>query len=407
MLAFTVPLERVIPMSLPLEGMHVLDLTRLLPGPYGTLLLADMGADVIKVEDTAGGDYLRFNPPVMAESGMSIHFHVLNRNKRSIALDLKKKEGRELLMELAGGWANVLVEQFRPGVMDRLGVGYDTVKEVNPGLVYCSITGYGQDGPYRDIAGHDINYLGYAGVLGATGAADGPPVICGVQIADLGGGGMFGALSILMAYTHAMRTGQGQHVDVSMMDGSLSWLSVNTGDVLVGGESPPRQSQLLWGATPCYHVYEAADGFMAVGAIEDKFWKRMCEVLGRPEYGEMQFAVERFDEMFAWLSETFKEKTRDEWMELFGCEDTCVSPILDLVEVGENPQVKHREMMPEVDDQKLGKMKTIGIPFKFSETPGEVRTSAPKLGEHTDEVLKMLGCSDDDIARLKKDGVAC
>jgi crotonobetainyl-CoA:carnitine CoA-transferase CaiB-like acyl-CoA transferase len=387
----------MISMPLPLEGMRVLDLTRLLPGPYCTLLLADMGADVIKVEDTAGGDYLRFNPPVMAESGMSIHFHVLNRNKRSIALDLKRKEGRELLMELAGGWANVLVEQFRPGVMDRLGIGYETVKEVNPGIVYCSITGYGQDGPYRDIAGHDINYLGYAGVLGTTGAADGPPVMCGVQIADLGGGGMFGALSILMAYTYALRTGQGQHVDVSMTDGSLSWLSVNTGEVLAGGPPPPRQSQLLWGATPCYHVYEAADGYMAVGAIEGKFWKRTCE----------QFSVEKFDEMFAWLGETFKQKTRDEWMEIFGCEDTCVSPILDLDEVMQNPQVVHREMMPEVDDEKLGRMRTIGIPFKFSETPGEMRRSAPALGEHTDEVLKMLGCSDDDIARLKTDGVAC
>ncbi|MHB8896017.1 MAG: CaiB/BaiF CoA transferase family protein, partial [Candidatus Geothermincolia bacterium] len=291
-------------MTLPLEGMRVLDLTRLLPGPYCTLLLADMGADVLKVEDTAGGDYLRLNPPI-ASSGMSVHFHVLNRNKRSIALDLKTKEGRELLVELAGGWANVLVEQFRPGVMERLGLDYDTVKEVNPSIVYCSITGYGQDGPYRDVAGHDINYLGYAGVLGATGPAGGPPTLSGVQIADLGGGGMFGALSILMAYIHAGRAGEGQHVDVSMMDGSLSWLTINTGEVLTGGPPPARGSQLLWGATPCYNIYEAADGYMAVGAIESKFWKRMCEVLGRPDYADQQFALDRFGEIFAWLRETF------------------------------------------------------------------------------------------------------
>jgi crotonobetainyl-CoA:carnitine CoA-transferase CaiB-like acyl-CoA transferase len=393
-------------MPLPLEGMHVLDLTRLLPGPYCTMLLADMGADVIKVEDTAGGDYLRFNPPVVS-SGMSIHFHVLNRNKRSIAVDLKRKEGRELLMELAGGWANVLVEQFRPGVMERLELDYDAVKEVNPGLVYCSITGYGQDGPYRDIAGHDINYLGYAGVLGATGPAGGPPTLSGVQIADLGGGGMFGALSILMAYTHFLQTGKGQHVDVSMMDGSLSWLTINTGEVLVDGPAPPRGSQLLWGATPCYNVYECADGYMAVGAIEAKFWVRMCELLGRPEYADQQLTFEKFDEMFAWLRDTFKQKTRDEWMELFGCEDVCVSPILDLDEVPKNPQVAHREMITEVDDDKLGRMKTIGIPFKFSETPGEIRTSAPSLGEHTDEVLKTLGCSADEIARLRAGGIVC
>jgi crotonobetainyl-CoA:carnitine CoA-transferase CaiB-like acyl-CoA transferase len=392
-------------MTLPLEGMRVLDLTRLLPGPYGTMLLADMGADVLKVEDIGGGDYLRANHPI-ASSGMSVHFHVLNRNKRSIALDLKQKEGRELLMELAGGWANVLVEQFRPGVMDRLGVGYDTVKEANPGMVYCSITGYGQDGPYRDVAGHDMNYLGYSGVLGTTGPAGGPPMLCGVQIADLAGGGMFGALSILMAYTHAVRTGEGQHVDVSMMDGSLSWLTVNTGEVLTGGPAPARGSQLLWGATPCYNIYEAADGYMAVGAIEGKFWKRTCELLGRPDYADQQFSFDKFDEIFAWLRETFKEKTRDEWMEVFGCEDTCVSPVLDLDEVSANPQVEHREMMPLVDDEKLGQMRTIGIPFKFSETPGKFRRSAPLLGEHTDEVLKTLGCSVDEIAELKARGVA-
>jgi len=392
-------------MTLPLEGMRVLDLTRLLPGPYCTLLLADMGADVIKVEDVGGGDLLRLNPPIVA-SGMSVHFHVINRNKRSIALDLKRREGRELLIELAGSWANVLVEQFRPGVMDRLGVGYETIKEANPSIVYCSITGYGQDGPYRDVAGHDINYLGYAGVLGATGPAGGPPTLSGVQIADLGGGGMFGALSILMAYTHMKSTGEGQHVDVSMMDGSLSWLTVNTGEVLTGGEAPPRGSQLLWGATPCYNVYEAADGYMAVGAIEGKFWKRLCELLGRPDYADEQFTFGKFDEIFAWLRETFKQKTRDEWMELFGCEDACVTPILDLDEVPRNPQVMHRDMMPEVEDEKLGHSRTIGIPFKFSETPGEIRMSAPSLGEHTDDVLKMLGCSVDEIARLKAEGVA-
>jgi crotonobetainyl-CoA:carnitine CoA-transferase CaiB-like acyl-CoA transferase len=393
-------------MTMPLEGMRVLDLTRLLPGPYCTLLLADMGADVIKVEDTTGGDYLRANPPI-ASSGMSIHFHVLNRNKRSIALDLKQKEGRELLLELAGGWANVLVEQFRPGVMERLGLDYETVKEANPAIVYCSITGYGQDGPYRDVAGHDINYLGYAGVLASTGPAGGAPSICGVQIADLGGGGMFGALSILMAYTHALRSGEGQHVDVSMMDGSLSWLTINTGELLTGGPPPPRGSQLLWGCTPCYNVYESADGYMAVGAIEAKFWKRMCEVLGRPDYADQQFCFERFDEMFAWLRDTFKQKTRDEWMELFGSEDACVTPILELDEVGSNAQVSHREMMPEVPDEKLGSMRTIGIPFKFSSTPGQIRRSAPSLGEDTDEVLGMLGCSPAEIARLKEQGIAC
>jgi len=392
-------------MPTPLDGIRVLDLTRLLPGPFCTLLLADMGADVIKVEDTDAGDYLRFTPP-LSPSGMSIHFHTLNRNKRSIAINLKRKEGRELLLELAT-WADVLVEQFRPGVMERLGLDYETIREVNPSIIYCSITGYGQDGPYRDVAGHDINYLGYAGVLDSTGAAGGPPVISGVQIADIGGGGMFGALSILAAYIYKMKTGEGQHVDVSMMDGSISWLSVNTGELFMTGEGPERGTQVLQGAFPCYNVYEAGDGYMAVGALENKFWQRLCEILGKPGYGPEQFNIEKFDEMFAWLKEKFKEKTRAEWMEVFAEEDACVSPVLSVSEMASDPQVLHRKMVVEVEEEKLGRTKTLGIPVKFSETPGEIRSSAPALGEHTAEVLEMLGCSIEDIEQLKADGVVC
>jgi crotonobetainyl-CoA:carnitine CoA-transferase CaiB-like acyl-CoA transferase len=390
-------------MPMPLEGMRVLDLTRLLPGPFCTLLLADMGADVIKVEDTGAGDYLRFTPP-LSSSGMSVHFHTLNRNKRSIAVDLKKREGRELLLELAT-WADVLVEQFRPGVMDRLGLGYDTIKEVNPSIVYCSITGYGQDGPYRGVAGHDINYLGYAGVLDLTGAVDGPPVICGVQIADLGAGGMFGALSILMAYIYVMKTGEGQHVDVSMTDGSVSWLTVNTGELFLSGTGPERGTQVLQGAFPCYGVYEASDGYMAVGALENKFWQRLCEILGRPEYGPEQFNMEKTGEIFAWLTDEFKGKSRSEWMEVFANEDACVSPVLSVTEMASDPQVLHREMVVEVEDTKVGRMKTLGIPVKFGATPGGIRRSAPGLGEHTTEVLEMLGCSAGDIERLRAGGV--
>lgn len=388
------------PQPPPLKDMHVLDLTRLLPGPYCSLLLADMGADVIKVEDLQAGDYLRFNPP-LTSSGMSVHYHMLNRNKRSVAIDLKKREGRELLLELAG-WADVLIEQFRPGVMESLGLDYDTISEVNPTIVYCSITGYGQDGPYRDVAGHDINYLGYAGVLGLTGKADGPPVICGVQIADLGAGGMFAAMSVLSAYVYRRNTGRGQHLDVSMMDGAISWLTINTGDFFVTGEPPGRQEFFLHGSYPCYNVYEAADGYMTVGALEGKFWKRLCEIMGKPEYAKEQFSEELRDEIFEWLRDTFKKKTRDEWMEVFEGEDCCVGPVLDLKEVSEDPQVKHREMMPEVDDEKTGKRRTLGIPVKFSETPGRIRRSAPFHGEHTVEVLQMLGCSDEEIRRLEE-----
>ena len=392
-------------MPMPLEGMRVLDLTRLLPGPFCTLLLADMGADVIKVEDTDAGDYLRFTPP-LSSSGMSIHFHTLNRNKRSIAIDLKRREGRELLLELAT-WADVLIEQFRPGVMERLELGYETIKEVNPSIIYCSLTGYGQDGPYRDVAGHDINYLGYAGVLDSTGAAEGPPVICGVQIADLGAGGMFSAISILTAYIYMMKTGEGQHLDVSMMDGSISWLTVNTGELFMTGKGPERGTQVLQGAFPCYNVYEAGDGYMAVGALENKFWQRLCEILGRPEYGPEQFNTEKNGEMFAWLEGKFKEKTRAEWMEVFAGEDACVSPVLSVTEMASDPQVLHRKMVVEVEDEKIGRAKTLGIPVKFGATPGEMRRPAPGLGEHATEVLEMLGCSAEDIERLRADGVIC
>jgi crotonobetainyl-CoA:carnitine CoA-transferase CaiB-like acyl-CoA transferase len=242
-------------------------------------------------------------------------------------------------------------------------------------------------------------------VLGLTGRPDGPPVISGVQIADLGAGGMFAALSILAAYIHMKLTGEGQHVDVAMLDGSISWLTVNTGDFLVNGESPGRGTQLLHGGTPCYNVYEAEDGYMAVGAIEGKFWKRLCEILGRPEYADEQFNFEKFEEIFAWLRETFAKRTRAEWMEVFGSEDVCVSPVLSLSETGSHPQVVHREMLPEVDDQKLGRARTIGIPVKFSATPGEIRRSAPSLGEQTVEVLSMLGCSAEEMERLKSRGV--
>lgn len=390
-------------MTMPLEGMRVLDLTRLLPGPFGTMFLADMGADVIKVEETGGGDYARTMPP-FTPSGMSVLHHIVNRNKRSIAIDLKQKDGRELLLELAG-WADVLVEQFRPGVMERLGLDYDTVREVNPSIIYCSVTGYGQDGPYRDAAGHDINYLGYAGILDATGPAGGAPVICGVQIADLAGGGMFSAMSILMAYIHMKNTGEGQHLDVSMMDGVVTWLAAVTGDLFTAGTPLERGSHVLWGATPFYNVYEAADGYMAVGAIEGKFWKRTCEILGKPEYADKQFSFGDYDEMFSWLRARFREKTRAEWMELFGGEDTCVSPVLDMAEAAADPQVLHRGMVLELEDEKAGRMRTLGIPFKFSLTPGEIRRSAPALGEHTQEVLGTLGCSAKEIERLMTSGV--
>src|SRR3954454_19308716 len=278
-------------MSGALAGVRVLDLTRLLPGGFCTGLLADFGADVLKVEDTGLGDYVRWAPPRYegAEpSAASALFLSLNRNKRSIRVNLKTDAGREVLLRLVRE-ADVLVEGFRPGVMDRLGVGYERLREENPGLVYCAITGYGQDGPYRDRSGHDMNYLGLVGVLGLTGDRGGPPVQSAGQIADLGGGALMAAVGILAALRGRDRSGEGQLVDVSMADGSLSWLAMVAAKYLADGVVPERGGLPLAGSLVCYRPYACADGYVTLGALEPKIWQAWCRGVGREDLIERQF----------------------------------------------------------------------------------------------------------------------
>ena len=265
---------------LALDDVRVLDLTRLLPGPFCTMLLADFGADVIKVEDTAGGDYMRWMPPLVDDS--SAMFHPLNRNKRSVAIDLKNPLGRDAFLRLAET-VDVVVESFRPGVMDRLGIGFAALREVNPRLVLCSISGYGQDGPFRDRAGHDLNYAAVAGVLLLGGNADEPPAMPGLQVGDLGGGALDAALAIMIALHHAARTGRGQHCDVSMVDGLISWAGVHASQLFATGEAPAPATGMLTGRYPCYRIYACADGYLSVGALEPKFWRAFVEVIGLPE----------------------------------------------------------------------------------------------------------------------------
>lgn len=391
-------------MTGPLDGLRVLDLTRLLPGGYATLLLADMGADVIKVEEPHKGDYIRWTPPMVGE--MSAAHIALNRNKRSITLDLKKEDGVELVKELAGT-CDVVVESFRPGVMDRLGVGYEALKVVQPMLIYCAITGYGQDGPRSHTAGHDVNYIGYSGVLSVIGREDDRPVIPGVQIGDLAGGGMAAAIAILSALHRRSVTGEGDFCDISMMDGAMSWLTIHAADFVAGGGVPEPEAMHLSGRYPCYRIYPAADGWLTVGALEPQFWAALCDALGREDLSGDGFAAgERRDEVVASLEEVFRSKTRAEWMDHFGDRDVCVGPVNDFEEAFEDPQVIHREMVVEAELPGGEKWKHLGNPLKMRGAPGDVkRLPPPKLGEHTTEILGEIGLSWVEVETLRAEGV--
>jgi alpha-methylacyl-CoA racemase len=397
-------------MSRPLEDVKILDLTRLLPGGFCTLLLADLGADVIKVEDTGQGDYVRWAPPYYGSEEQtplgtrSAIYLALNRNKRSVRLDLKQEGGRQALLKLAES-ADVLVESFRPGVLDKLGVGYEVLRQANPALVYCPITGYGQDGPNRDRAGHDMNYLGLNGVLGLTGEAGGPPIQSGAQIADLGGGALMAAVGILAALQEARRSGGGQMIDISMTDGSLAWLAMEAGRYFGSGEVPERGDIMLSGGIICYRPYEAKDGWVTCGALEPKFWTRFCEAVGREDLIEHQFAKPGSDSHRE-VAEIFKTRTREQWRAFNDEHDAMIEPILDLDEALESELVREREMVISYEQPEFGEIKQLGFPIKLSRTPAAVERPAPALGEHTAEVLKDAGYSPAEVQVLEESGAA-
>jgi alpha-methylacyl-CoA racemase len=391
--------------SLPLEGVKVLDLSRLLPGGFCSLLLADFGAEVLKVEDTGAGDYVRWAHPLYegaAPSAQSALFLSLNRNKRSIRINLKEERGRDVLLRLAREY-DVLLESFRPGVLDRLGVGYDALREENPGLVYCAITGYGQDGPYTARSGHDMNYLGLIGLLGLTGERDGPPIQSGGQVADLGGGALMAAFGILAALRERDRSGEGQVVDVSMADGALSWLAMVAARYFADDVVPKRGDLELAGRLVCYRPYAAKDGWVTLGALEPKFWQAWCRGVGREDLIEKQFEAPG-TETHAEVERIFLERTRDEWQAFASEHDCCLEPVLDLDEALDSELVRAREMVVELDQPGAGKVKQLGVPVKLSRTPGGARAPGPVLGEHTDDVLGAAGYSEEEIAALKESG---
>ena len=386
-------------MSGLLDGIRVLDLSRLLPGGFGTGLLADLGAEVIKVEQPVVGDYMRWLDPKLGDE--SAASWVVDRGKRSIGVDLKSPRGVEVVRRLVRS-ADAFVESFRPGVADRLGVGYEALRAERANLVYCSISGYGQTGPLRTEAGHDLNYIGRAGLLSITGSHEGRPGIPGVQVADLGGGALLAMVGLLAALVRATRTGEGEHIDMSMTDGAFALLSVHLGDYFATDVVPERERMLLNGGYPSYNVYACADGkHLTVGALEEKFFAVVCEVVGRPDLASTALDPEALP---IWR-ELFLTRTRDEWLEAFAGLEACVGPVNDFAEANDDPQLRERKMVVEVEHPTEGTVRQVAPPFKLREHPAAIGGPPPRLGEGTRVFLVEAGYTDAEIEGLLADGV--
>ena len=380
-----------------LDGIKILDLTRLAPGPFGTMILGDMGADVLKIEDTGAGDYIRTSGEKQVNE--SYNFLMLNRNKRSMCLNLKTDEGRNILKELVMEY-DVVIEQFRPGVMDRLGVGYEDLRKVNPRVIYCSLSGYGQNGPMVQEPGHDLNYLALSGVLDSIRRPGEAPVIPGVYFGDMTCG-MWAAIGVLAAIYHREHTGLGQYVDTSIYEGLIPMMNMYAGRYFAAGHNVERAPQAAG-----YNIYETADGrYISIAAAEPKFWKKLCTLLGREDFidrlGDGEAGQAKMRKAF---SEIFRSRTQAEWNEILGGADAMYAPVLNTEEAFENEQFKARNMEWRIDHPVEGTVRSIGLPIKFSDEPAKVTRRPPMQAEHTAEVLRTLGRSDEEIARLAAEG---
>ena len=388
----------------PLSSLKILDFSTLLPGPFASLLLADMGAEVLRVESPSRMDLVRVLPPY--DGGVSASHAYLNRNKRSIALDLKQAEAVALVKQLVLEY-DIVLEQFRPGVMDKLGVGYAALKAINPGLIYVSITGYGQTGPYRDRAGHDINYLALAGVASYTGRRDSGPLPLGIQAADIAGGSLHGVIGLLAAVIQRQATGQGQQVDISMTDCAFSLNGMAGAGFLAAGVEPQMENQALNGGS-FYDYYRSRDGrWFAVGSLEPQFMQQFCAAIGRPELAPRGLSTKP-DEQRALKREIeieFEKRDFAEWSQLFAELDACVEPMLNLSEAVEHPQLKARQLVTTVPRGDQAPQQQIACPIKFSAGLPAPRHIGAALGQHTDQVLAELGLSAEQIAELRATGV--
>ena len=390
------------PQALP--GLRILDASRLLPAALCTQMLADLGAEVLKVEEPGRGDYQRTFPPMgKVDSGT---FLLCNRNKQSMTLNLKSEEGKAIFKQLAAE-SDVVVEGFRPGVMTRLGLDYETLKEINPRLIYCAVSGFGQDGPYRMVAGHDLNYMGIIGALPLFGMAGGPPMVPGLLTADIGGGSLMAAYGILAALLARQATGVGQMVDVSMMDGAMSFIAYHASEPMFGDCDPKGGEYRNTGGAPCYSIFRCKDShYVTLGALEEHFWERFCDAAGVPELKTDQFPDgEARSRQFEQLDHVFEQRTRAEWVDLFFKHDIPGGPVNTMREAFDDPQVKAREMVMHVDHPVEGRIPQLGFPVKFSGTPGRITTPPPTLGQHTSAVLERLGYSGEQIAAMAKSGV--
>jgi crotonobetainyl-CoA:carnitine CoA-transferase CaiB-like acyl-CoA transferase len=398
-------------MSGALDGIKVLDLSRYAPGPYCTMILGDLGADIIKVEEAGPITGRRAKPiikgaahgPIVREfAPPDSPYDPLNRNKRSLGLNLKTDKGRQIFYQMTEG-ADVVLEGFRPGVAERLEIDYPRLKKINPRIIYCAITGYGQDGPYRDLPGHDLNYISQGGAIGILRQ---PKAIPGNLLGDIASGGMQAAIGILAALVARERTGKGQFVDISMTDGVVSLLALYLGGYFQKNRMPDEPDRVSMGTMPFYAIYETKDGkLISIACSEPWFFADLCKALECEEFIPHQYDPDKVDEIRAFFTRAFLARTRDEWGEFLSQRDIAVSKVLSLDELADDPQLRHRKMIVELEHPEKGKVRQAGIAVKLSETPGNIRKFSPRPGEDTEEILCELGYDKKSINTLRDEGI--